>query len=124
MNLNIQPRHLLTFRRWIIKKLFLLEERTRLNLKGKEVAAFTGITAQTQSNYELGKRVPDAQYLSMLVDLGFDIHYVLTGNRENAVLTAQEKTLLTLYQQSPKDVQDHILGGLQNSNDPSLLIAP
>ena len=98
----------------MINKLFLQEERTRLGLKAKYVAAVTGITTQTQSNYELGKRTPDALYLTKLIDLGFDIHYVLTGEREDSRLTSQEKTLLRLFRESPKEVQNHILGGLQN----------
>lgn len=72
-------------------KTFLFEERIRLKLKSKDIAAFTGIANQTQSNYELGKRSPDAQYLSKLTELGFDIRYVLTGLREELVLTPQEK---------------------------------
>lgn len=96
-------------------KTFLFEERIRLKLKSKDIAAFTGIANQTQSNYELGKRSPDAQYLSKLTELGFDIRYVLTGLREELVLTPQEKTLLALFRHSPTEVQDYILGGLLNN---------
>ena len=96
-------------------KLFLFEERVRLNFKAKDIAAFTGITNQTQSNYELNKRFPDAQYLLKLTELDFDIHYVLTGIRNELVLTAQEKTLLVLFRHSPSDIQSFILGGLKNN---------
>ena len=51
-----------------------------------------------------------------LVDLGFDINYVLTGKRESLTLTTQEKMLLELYRQAPETVQRHILAGLLTQN--------
>ena len=99
-----------------MNKIFLTEERNRLNLKAKDVADFTGVAIPTQSNYENGKRSPDAIYLMKLVDLGFDINYVLTGKRESLTLTTQEKMLLELYRQAPETVQRHILAGLLTQN--------
>lgn len=99
-----------------MNKLFLTEERNRLNLKAKDVAEFVGVAIPTQSNYEQGKRSPDAVYLTKLTDLGFDINYVLTGKREHIILTTREKMLLELFRQAPETVQNHILAGLLTQN--------
>ncbi|HJF26769.1 MAG TPA: helix-turn-helix domain-containing protein [Acinetobacter lwoffii] len=97
-------------------KLFLTEERNRLNLKAKDVAEFVGVAIPTQSNYENGKRSPDATYLARLTELGFDINYVLTGKRESLSLTTQEKMLIELFRQASETVQRHILAGLLTQN--------
>lgn len=97
-------------------KLFLTEERNRLNLKAKDVAEFVGVAIPTQSNYENGKRSPDAVYLARLTELGFDINYVLTGKRESLSLTTQEKMLIELFRQASETVQRHILAGLLTQN--------
>ena len=97
-------------------KLFLTEERNRLNLKAKDVAEFVGVAIPTQSNYEQGKRSPDAVYLAKLTDLGFDINYVLTGERDSLRLTTQEKMLIELFRQASETVQRHILAGLLTQN--------
>ena len=101
-----------------MNKIFLTEERNRLNLKAKDVAEFVGVAIPTQSNYENGKRSPDAEYLAKLADLGFDINYVLTGKRESLSLTTQEKMLIELFRQAPETVQRHILAGLLTQNTP------
>ena len=99
-----------------MNKIFLTEERNRLNLKAKDVAEFVGVAIPTQSNYENGKRSPDAEYLAKLTELGFDINYVLTGKRESLSLTTQEKMLIELFRQASETVQRHILAGLLTQN--------
>ncbi|BBF77385.1 MULTISPECIES: helix-turn-helix domain-containing protein [Acinetobacter] len=101
-----------------MNKIFLTEERNRLNLKAKDVAEFVGVAIPTQSNYENGKRSPDAEYLAKLTELGFDINYVLTGKRESLSLATQEKVLIELFRQAPETVQRHILAGLLTQNTP------
>ena len=101
-----------------MNKIFLTEERNRLNLKAKDVAEFVGVAIPTQSNYENGKRSPDAEYLAKLTELGFDINYVLTGKRESLSLATQEKMLIELFRQAPETVQRHILAGLLTQNTP------
>lgn len=99
-----------------MNNIFLIEERNRLNLKAKDVAEFVGVAIPTQSNYENGKRSPDAAYLAKLTDLGFDINYVLTGERNSLRLTTQEKMLIELFRQASETVQRHILAGLLTQN--------
>ena len=101
-----------------MNKIFLTEERNRLNLKAKDVAEFVGVAIPTQSNYENGKRSPDAEYLAKLTELGFDINYVLTGKRESLSLATQEKVLIELFRQAPETVKRHILAGLLTQNTP------
>ena len=101
-----------------MNKIFLTEERHRLNLKAKDVAECVGVAIPTQSNYENGKRSPDAEYLAKLTELGFDINYVLTGKRESLSLATQEKMLIELFRQAPETVQRHILAGLLTQNTP------
>ena len=101
-----------------MNKIFLTEERNRLNLKAKDEAEFVGVAIPPQSNYENGKRSPDAEYLAKLTELGFDINYVLTGKRESLSLTTQEKMLIELFRQAPETVQRHILAGLLTQNTP------
>jgi transcriptional regulator with XRE-family HTH domain len=91
-----------------------MEERNRLNLKAKDVAEFVGVAIPTQSNYEQGKRFPDALYLMKLTKLGFNINYVLTGERDSELLNTQEKRLIELFRDAPEAVQKHILNGLKN----------
>lgn len=99
-----------------MNNIFLIEERNRLNLKAKDVAEFVGVAIPTQSNYENGKRSPDAAYLAKLTNLGFDINYVLTGERDSLRLTTQERMLIELFRQASETVQRHILAGLLTKN--------
>lgn len=98
-------------------KLFLHEERKRLNLKAKDVASYVGISEPTQSNYETGKRSPDARYLQKIIELGFDLRYVLTGIRDKDKLNKEESLFIELNRKAPEEVQDFILGGLSKSKE-------
>lgn len=46
-----------------------------------DLAAIAGATRQSQSNYEKGKRAPDADYLAAIARAGCDVVYILTGQR-------------------------------------------
>lgn len=65
----------------------LRAERDRLGLKQEDFAQAVkhqgakGVTRQSQSLYEAGKRVPDAYYLQAVASLGVDVQYVVTGRR-------------------------------------------
>lgn len=52
-------------------------ERKRLNLQVNEVAEACGIKPGTQYLYEQGKRLPTADYLDTLFELGFRPHVLL-----------------------------------------------
>lgn len=77
----------------------LKEERKRLGLKGLDLASISGVSVVAQSNYETGKRCPDAVYLSALADVGFDVHYLLTGERaQEQRLTPEQRVLLAQWE--------------------------
>ena len=95
-----------------MNKIFLAEERIRLGFKAKEVADFAGIAIPTQSNYEKGKRSPDTRYLYEISKLGFDIHYVVTGKRSVDGVSKGDRSLLELFKNTPKAVQNYIKAGL------------
>lgn len=96
--------------------IFLVEERERLGLKAKDVANHANIAIPTQSNYENGKRYPDAQYLFKLSQLGFDMNFVITGKRHVHNATPKESMLLELFRKAPEAVQNHIIAGLLTDN--------
>lgn len=93
--------------------LFLAEERKRLGYKSKEIAELTGVTVSTQSNYENGRRRPDTRYLFKIAKLGFDLNYVVTGQRNKNDFSKLEKEFLELFRKAPKDVQSFVIKGLK-----------
>jgi transcriptional regulator with XRE-family HTH domain len=79
----------------------LREERARLGLHQKDVASLVGMTPRAQLMYEAGDRHPDSKYLAALAANGFDVLYILTGQRTpKAVLSAEETALLDNYNNS------------------------
>lgn len=75
----------------------LREERARLGLHQKDVASLVGMTPRAQLMYEAGDRHPDSKYLAALAASGFDIGYILTGQRTSADFTATEIDLVHAY---------------------------
>ena len=84
----------------------LREERENLGLSQTEAAAIadkagvSGATRQSQALYEKGKRMPDAAYLSAIQAAGYDVLYILTGQRGIApapALKPDEVALLDNY---------------------------
>lgn len=106
-----------------MNNIFLAEERVRLGFKAKEVADFAGIAIPTQSNYEKGKRSPDTRYLYEISKLGFDIHYVVTGKRSVDGVSKDDRSLLELFNNAPKAVQNYIKAGLYLTQ-PREVVAP
>ncbi len=105
-----------------MNNIFLAEERVRLGFKAKEVADFAGIAIPTQSNYEKGKRSPDTRYLYEISKLGFDIHYVVTGKRSVDGVSKDDRSLLELFNNAPKAVQNYIKSGLYMTQPRKMLI--
>lgn len=59
----------------------LKEERSRLGMTQPVVAELGGVSKTTVVSYESGVHVPDAVFLSRLAARGFDVGYVLSGER-------------------------------------------
>lgn len=62
----------------------LREERIRLNHSQESAGAVGGVRKQAQHLYESGERHPDTRYLLRLQAGGFDVPYILTGERTPA----------------------------------------
>lgn len=81
----------------------LTVERQRLNFTQKHVYTALGIGAATLSRYENGHRPLDMLQAHEFAALGYDMHYVLTGERigESASdLSENERVWLELYRQA------------------------
>ncbi len=83
----------------------LQEERQRLGLKQSDVMYKVNITQATLSRYEHGKRMPTLEACLGFYLVGYDLIYLLTGNRDNTSLSTDnlstdEQQWLSLYQQS------------------------
>lgn len=82
----------------------LKQERERLDLTQRQVSELAGITQTTHSRYENGERVPTLEAVFGFHQLGFDVVYLLTGERacppSDDTLTPHEREWLTLYRQS------------------------
>lgn len=59
----------------------LKQERKRLGLSQRELGHFGGVAANAQGRYESGERVPKADYLAAVANVGVDVLYLLTGRR-------------------------------------------
>lgn len=88
----------------------LKSERKRLKLNQEEFGNACGVKIIAQSNYELGKRMPDAEYLQKAHDLGVDTNYLITGEPTNSPsLTADEAFLLQEFRSLPADQKKFML---------------
>lgn len=73
----------------------LKEERERLGLTQPSLCEATGVSRKTLYNYETGKSLPNTAFLETVNKLGFDRHYVETGERYGAVLSKELKAIRT-----------------------------
>ena len=81
----------------------LTAERLRLNFTQKHVYTALGIGVATLSRYENGHRPLDMLQAHEFAALGYDMHYVLTGQRigdSASDLTESERAWLELYRQA------------------------
>lgn len=81
----------------------LVAERKRLGLHQDDVRKALGVAYATMSRYENGHRMPEATQIGQLAIMGFDINYVITGQRPNlstSDLSNEEQAWLELYRQS------------------------
>lgn len=86
----------------------LAQERKRLQLEQVEVCTKIGISIPTLSRYENGKRSPDLLLSKRLSDLGYDMFYVLTGDRMGEMssdLSREEQQWLALYRNSQRGAE-------------------
>ena len=90
----------------------LREERQRLDLNQTELGERGGVQKRAQINYELGERFPDASYLEAIAEVGADVRYIITGDRDGPAplaLSPDEQVLLDGYRALDKKTQKRIL---------------
>lgn len=81
----------------------MTKERQRLNFTQKQVYTSLGLGSASLSRYEQGKRTLDLLQAHDFAALGYDMHYVLTGERLSEVksgLSEEELAWLELYRQA------------------------
>ncbi len=62
----------------------LSEERIRIGRTQADLSEIVNITRRSIASWEAGYTTPNAEDLVQLLQLGFDIAFVLTGWRSNA----------------------------------------
>lgn len=94
----------------------LKEERKRLKLTQKQLAAIAGITEQAQVSYEKEKQPQFVAYMEQLAALGADVGYIVSGQRGPVPLTPEETALLTLYRAAPPALRKAALAALASGH--------
>ena len=75
----------------------LKEERERIGYKNQsDIAELIGISREMWGKYERGQAIPGGDIIAILISIGFDINYILTGHR-SVVMTEEEKILIDLW---------------------------
>lgn len=87
----------------------LKEERKRLKITQKELAARLEITEQAQVAYEKNRLPQFANYLEKLADFGFDVGYIVTGQHGGVQLSADEAEVLALLRKAAPAVRETAL---------------
>jgi transcriptional regulator with XRE-family HTH domain len=75
----------------------LVAERERLSLAQDDMKSITGVSRRAQFNYEQSVRLPDVGYLAALAKHGFDVSYLITGNRAPRNGTVNEDLLRDVF---------------------------
>ena len=75
----------------------LRNERERLKFSQARVGGRLGVSRATYMKYESGETAPNACQLSELADMGFDIYYIVVGERSANELGAELCNLVDAY---------------------------
>ncbi|PIF12725.1 helix-turn-helix domain-containing protein [Janthinobacterium sp. 13] len=97
----------------------LKEERQRLGMNQEDFAAVGGLKRRAQTLYEQDERAPDALYLRALAGIGVDVHYILTGERLQSAVTADERELLDGYRSMDVRGKAGVLGMIGGMRSPT-----
>lgn len=90
----------------------LKSERERLNLLQTDIVDKLGVSVPALSTYENGKRQPKLDLLASMAGLGYDVHFVITGERVGALqsdLSTDEVAWLELYRQLRSDDRERLI---------------
>lgn len=87
-------------------------ERERLGLKQTDLINLVDVSIPALSTYENGKRFPNLELLAALHAIGYDIHYVITGEYANtgiADFSKEETEWLEIYRQLDNDDRERLI---------------
>ena len=88
----------------------LKEERKRLKVTQKNLAADLQITEQAQNAYEKGKLPQFAEYLEKLAERGFDVGYLVSGVHSGVdPISPDDRRLLDLFRNATPAMQQAAL---------------
>lgn len=89
----------------------------------QKMAEIGGKTVQTQQNYERGRSTPDIAYLQRLADAGFDVVYLLTGDKNATLIDKENQDMLSLLQSAGADMRKAAAAMLMRAaNEPTVFI--
>jgi len=97
----------------------LKDERKRLGFSQEEFAATAGITRRPYTEWESGNTSPTAFQLAALAEVGADVLFIITGEREGPpplALTGDEQELLALFRAASLSVKAAAIGALQGGS--------
>ena len=95
----------------------LREERKRLGLSLEEAAKSLGIGVTSLSTYERNKVSPPLAVLLPLAQLGADVLYIITGERNVVHLPEDEQQLLIAFRAATPPVRSGIMSILQAGDE-------
>ena len=92
----------------------LKQERERLELSQTALGTLTNVGKTTVINWEKGASAPDAIQLGVMAANGFDVLFVLTGQRSQALppsatLPPVQRALLTSFEMCVPEAQQQLL---------------
>ncbi|QOD81645.1 helix-turn-helix domain-containing protein [Chromobacterium haemolyticum] len=91
----------------------LRQERMRLDLTQMESAKAAGVGYTTYMAYEKGTSFPNAEALEKLYSAGFDVLFIVAGQRNETTLTQEAHAILNQFQQLDPRGQRLALGVMQ-----------
>ena len=82
-----------------VTEIFKILRRAKSVSQG-EMAEIGGVSLATQQNYEAGRTKPTTDYLRKIAAAGFDVNFLLTGERDARTLSAEDSWLLSIWHQA------------------------
>jgi transcriptional regulator with XRE-family HTH domain len=96
-----------------------------LSLKQVDLCIRLGVSKTTQIKYEANERFPDIRYLMGLESIGFDLLYLLTGERSaDKPMPSEYQNLLDAYVAAPKPLRGAAFAVLLSHYNAELLKMP
>lgn len=93
---------------------WLIFERKRLGLTRKALSDRLSVADKTIQRWEADTPIPSDK-LSVMIGLGFDVLYILTGQRSEIGLSKNENKIIEKYRHADIEVREEVLMLLMDS---------